>query len=244
MDFLAALFDPDQIEALIHTFGYFAIFGLLFACGLGLPLPEDIPLLVGGFFVGKGELHLVIVSILAWCGIIGGDCVLYMIAKKYGLNITKIRFIGRHVTRERILKAEALFEKYGIWIVAVGRLFAGIRGAMVIAAGATRYNFIKFIIADGLAALVSGGMFIGIGFWAGRKFGNKRISEIRVMIKPYEHWVLLGIVVGLLLFILYAWWRGKRHTTLADVALEKAEQATQPKTDQSSVPSPGNRGEG
>jgi membrane protein DedA with SNARE-associated domain len=226
MECVAALFDPDKIEALIHTFGYAAIFGLLFACGLGLPLPEDIPLLVGGFFVGKGELNLVIVSVLAWCGIIGGDCVLYSIAKKYGLNITKIPFIGSHVTKERILKAEKLFEKYGIWIVAIGRLFAGIRGAMVIAAGATRYNFIKFVIADGLAALISGGMFIAIGYWAGKKFGNKKISEIRTMIKPYEHWVLLGIVVAAALFIIYVWWRGKRNKTLADVALEKAEKAS------------------
>ncbi len=190
-----------------------------------MPMPEDIPLLVGGFFVGKGELNLAIVSVLAWCGIIGGDCVLYMIAKKYGLNITRIKFIGTHVTRERILKAEKLFEKYGIWIVAIGRLFAGIRGAMVIAAGATRYNFAKFVIADGLAALISGGMFIAIGYWAGKKFGNKRISEIRAMIKPYEHWVLLGIIVAVILFILYIWWRGKRNKTLTDVAMDQAQKA-------------------
>ena len=35
-------------------------------------------------------------------------------------------------------------------VVGIGRMFAGIRGGMVIAAGTTRYRFIKFIIADGL----------------------------------------------------------------------------------------------
>ena len=42
-------------------------------------------------------------------------------------------------------------------------MFAGIRGAMVVAAGAMRFNFIKFVIADGLAALVSGGLFVWLG---------------------------------------------------------------------------------
>ena len=221
MDFLAIL-DPDTVQGWVQAGGYFVIFGLLFACGLGLPLPEDIPLILGGFFAGKGDLSLTMVSVVAWLGIIGGDCVLYSVAKKYGLNITKVPFIGSHVTEERILRAEKLFEKYGIWIVAVGRLFAGIRGAMVIAAGAIRFNFLKFVIADGLAALVSGGLFIAIGHWAGRKFGNKKISEIREMIKPYEHWILLGIVVAVILTVAYLWFRNRKHQTLSDVALSRA----------------------
>jgi membrane protein DedA with SNARE-associated domain len=226
MEFLA-VFDPDTVRGWVEAGGYFVIFGLLFACGLGLPLPEDIPLIIGGFFAGSGKLNLVWVSIVAWCGIIGGDCVLYSVAKKYGLNITKVPFIGTHVTRERIIKAEHLFEKYGIWIVAVGRLFAGIRGAMVIAAGAIRFNFIKFVIADGLAALVSGGLFIAIGVWAGRKFGNKSIKEIRDSMKSYEHWIILGIVAAVILAIVYIWFRSRKHKTLSDVALEKAEHVAE-----------------
>ena len=76
------------------------------------------------------------------------------------------------MTREGIVKAEVLFDRWGIWVVAIGRMFAGVRGAMVVAAGATRFNFTKFVVADGLAALVSGGLFMGLGYWAGIKLGN------------------------------------------------------------------------
>jgi membrane protein DedA with SNARE-associated domain len=94
---------------------------------------------------------------------------------------------------------------------------------MVIAAGATRYNFWKFVIADGLAALVSGGMFIAIGMWAGKKFKDKSISQVRAEIKPYEHWIMLGIAVIAGLVVVYIIWRKRKHHTLSDVALEKAE---------------------
>ena len=151
---LLALFSLNQVEQWFEWGGYFILFGLLFACGLGLPLPEDIPLLLGGYFVALGQMHLVWVAVLAWLGIMGGDCVLYRFGRKYGLNITKVPFIGKHVTKERILWAEKKFEKYGVGVVMVCRLFAGVRGAMVIAAGVVRFNFVKFVIADGIAALL------------------------------------------------------------------------------------------
>jgi membrane protein DedA with SNARE-associated domain len=194
------------------------IFLLLFACGLGLPLPEDIPLIVGGFFIAKGW-NVWVVSVLAWLGIIGGDCVLYALGHKYGLNITRVPFIGKHLTEARILKAQQLFDRYGIWVVAVGRMFAGIRGAMVVAAGTTRFNFIKFVIADGLAALVSGGLFVALGYYLGRKLEN--VDEIRAKIKPYEHWVILGIVLIVVLIIGYIIWRHRKKKTVAEMAAER-----------------------
>jgi membrane protein DedA with SNARE-associated domain len=218
---LLSLFSVNQVESWFEWGGYFILFGLLFACGLGLPLPEDIPLLLGGYFVANGRMHLVIACALAWLGIIGGDCVLYHFGRKYGLNITKVPFIGKHVTQERILRAEKLFERWGIWVVAVGRLFAGIRGAMVVAAGATKFNFVKFVIADGLAALVSGGLFIALGYWAGKKLGS--IAEMRQRIKGVEHWVFLGIAVAVALVFLVVWIRRKKHRpAVTDIALDRA----------------------
>ncbi len=204
----------DTVQHWVDLGGYYVIFALLFACGLGLPLPEDVPLILGGYFVATGHLHLAIVAIVSWCGIIGGDIVLYHLGKRYGLNITRVPFVGKHVTRERIEHAERLFDRWGIWVVAVGRLFAGIRGAMVIAAGAIRFNFIKFLIADGLAAIVSGGLFIWLGHFAGKKLGD--LNALRAKIQHYEHYVFLALALIAVAFIAYLWFRKRRHKTLAD----------------------------
>jgi membrane protein DedA with SNARE-associated domain len=205
---LLALLSPERVEAWVAWGGPLVIFALLFACGLGLPLPEDIPLLIGGYFVGRGEMHIAVLGVLAWLGIIGGDCVLYGLARRYGLNVTRLPLIGRHVTEKRILWAERKFERHGIWVVAVCRLFAGVRGAMVIAAGATRFNFVKFVVADGIAALISGGLFVYLGYLAGKHLGS--ISDMRQRIKHYEHYVIAGGVVLLILAIAYLVWRHRR----------------------------------
>ncbi len=213
--------------------GYFVLFGLLFACGLGLPLPEDIPLTVAGFLIAKHEMTLPMAFLVAWCGIIGGDCVLYHLGRKFGHGVTRIPMVGKHVTEARIAKAEKLFHRYGIWVVAIGRLLAGIRGAMVIAAGATRFSFVKFIIADGLAALVSAGAFLWLGHWVGVHFGTlDQLQKARKELAGIEHWIVLGLVVLVLGLISYIWMRQPKAEAPADRLLEKAVDRAERKKDE------------
>jgi membrane protein DedA with SNARE-associated domain len=213
-------FSFSQIQGWIQAGGYLVLFGLLFACGLGLPLPEDVPLIIGGALVAKGQMNLIIVSICCWCGIIGGDCVLYHIAKKYGLEITRVPFIGKHVTRARIERVEKMFEQYGIWVVAVGRLFAGIRGAMVVAAGATRYNFIKFVIADGLAALVSGGFFVAVGYWLGNNLTEERIQR-------FKYWFIAGGILLAVAVVAWIIWRRKHANQVVEMEAKVVEKVAE-----------------
>src|SRR3954464_8744490 len=102
-DFFHAIkdfFSAAHIESLMEAGGYAVLFGLLFACGLGLPLPEDIPLMIAGALVAKGQMHLVGAAIAAWCGIIGGDILLYHFGRKFGLEVTRMPWVGKHFTRE------------------------------------------------------------------------------------------------------------------------------------------------
>lgn len=220
-----ALLDLQHVRPWLESGGYAALFGLLFACGLGLPLPEDIPLITAGILIAQHQMHLSIAAPVAWLGIIGGDCVLYRFGYRYCRNITRVPFIGRHITPARLDRAEFLFAHWGIWVVAVGRLFAGIRGAMVVAAGTSRFKFYKFIIADSLAAVVSGGMFMGIGFWFG--------SNLDTMWRKAHEFKIALTIVGAALAVgiaFYIRWRLKKHKTLGDVVAEKVEHAAESAT--------------
>src|SRR5829696_5866131 len=118
---LLAVIDLHKVVELmdIGWLGYVVLFGLLFSCGLGMPLPEDIPLLVSGMLIGAGKMHLATAAVCAWCGVIGGDCVLYDLGLRVGVTIARVPFAVKHVTKAGILQAERLFEKYEIWVVAI-----------------------------------------------------------------------------------------------------------------------------
>lgn len=204
----------------IGTAGYPVLFGLLFSCGLGVPIPEDIPLLIAGYFVAGGRMNLALAAICAWCGIMGGDCILYSLGRLFGREITKIPVIGTHINAERLDWTHQKFEKYGVWVVAVGRLFAGVRGAMVLTAGTIRFTFWHFLVADGLAAIVSGGLFMAIGYWARKQLGD--LEQIDSEIKQYERLVLAGLLLLIVGFVVWKWWHTKRREQRVKAAQQKA----------------------
>lgn len=184
-------------------------FAALFLCGLGLPLPEDVPLIVtGAFLVQDPNGHVweewLIVGGLNWLGIMGGDVMLYWISRKLGRNVTKLPLIGKHVTNDRIDKVGGWFNQYGVAVVAVGRLVAGIRGAMVVTAGISRFHFGKFLIADGIAAVISGGLFMLLGHWLGDTLTD-------AVFKKYSHWFLLGAITLVVLLVAYMLYKRRTH---------------------------------
>ena len=188
-----------HVQRWIESGGYFVLFGLLFACGLGLPLPEDIPLLIAGALVARGKMNLALAAIFGWCGIIGGDVCLYHLGRKFGLEVQRLPFVGRHLSAKRLDQVHGLFERWGVWVVAVGRMFAGIRGAMVVVAGAIRFTFWRFLIADGLAAVVSGGLFLALGYLFGR-----RMDVLLAHVEKGKKWAMLVVVllgIGLAVWI-------------------------------------------
>jgi membrane protein DedA with SNARE-associated domain len=226
---LPALGAFDVLELVkrgMHHAGYPLLFGLLLSCGVGVPLPEDIPLLLAGFFVAKGEMSLLPAAVCAWCGIIGGDCILYAIGRRFGMGITALPVIGSHIKVEQIGRLHVQFEKYGWWVVAVGRLFAGVRGAMVLVAGTIRFTFSHFIIADGLAAIFSGGLFMALGYYAGRKFGD--LKKIHQAIGEYSMWILVGVIVVGAVVVAVVYWRKKRRAgqPVTEVAPAEADEVS------------------
>ncbi|HEX5245331.1 MAG TPA: DedA family protein [Tepidisphaeraceae bacterium] len=210
MFILARLSIDEHVRHWVRHGGPPVLFLLLFSCGLGMPLPEDIPLLAAGGMIAAGQMNLALAAICGWAGIIGGDCVLYYIGKSFGSEVSRIPFIGRHVSEQRMRHVEKLFERWGIWVVAVGRMFAGIRGAMVVVAGATRFTFWKFILADSLAAVVSGGLFLYLGF-----VFSKKVRELNQHVHQAKRWILIGCILLVIAVVLFVWIKNvmkKKHS--------------------------------
>ena len=218
----------DTVQRWMGKAGYPVLFGLLVSCGLGVPLPEDVPLLLAGWFAASGQMNLVAAAICAWCGIMVGDCILYGLGRRFGMGITELPVIGRHIDKKRIDSLHNQFEKYGIWVVGVGRLFAGVRGVMVVVAGLIRFNFVHFIIADGLAAVVSGGLFMGLGYWGERKIGD--LKTLHSEVDQYKRWVVYGLILLAIAVAAYLIWRQRqrRAQAIAIVSLPLASEVPPP----------------
>ncbi|MBO8167621.1 MAG: DedA family protein [Thermoanaerobacteraceae bacterium] len=115
-------FDIRQLFALAKEIGYWGIAGALFIEGLSIPFPGGTFLLFYGFLASKGSISLPLAVLSAslgytvacafpyWIGRVGGKPILL----NYG------RYIG--FSEKKFKKTEQWFNKFGIPVVAFGRL--------------------------------------------------------------------------------------------------------------------------
>ena len=59
-----------MISAYIEHFTYAGLFVILMLCGLGMPMPEDVALLAGGFLAHKGITRYPITLVVSLLGVI------------------------------------------------------------------------------------------------------------------------------------------------------------------------------
>src|SRR5579862_8208802 len=89
---------------------YGVVFSVLIACGLGIPLPEDISLILGGFLVHQGAARLPVMIAVGFVGILGGDSLIYLAGRRIGTRVGQDGgFFGRIVTPAKRAKVQKLF---------------------------------------------------------------------------------------------------------------------------------------
>ena len=175
---------------------YLSIFAVLVACGLGVPLPEDISLILGGYLVYAGVANLWAMVATGFLGILVGDTLIYLAGRRVGLRVrTGHGWLSRVVTPPRRILVEGLFARHGEKIVIAARFMPGVRAVTYFVAGSAGMPYARFICFDGLAALGSAPLFVLLGYRFGR-----HLQHVIELMKQYQL-----IAVGLLLATVLLW---------------------------------------
>lgn len=158
---------PLDSEILLYCF----LFGLLILSGIGLPVPEELTLLLGGYLAYLEFVGLKPVLVVLVFGIVVADMGGYILGRYAG------DFIARRARKNVFFafcleKCKHYFDKYGEKVVLFSRPVIGVRVVVPILAGHNRMHFWKFLMYDILGAipwtifLVSLSYYLGLGFEA------------------------------------------------------------------------------
>jgi len=199
----------DLLERLITIFtenGYVAVFIALMICGAGLPLPEDITLVAGGVIAGLGYANVHAMFALAMFGVLLGDCAIFLLGHHYGARMLKWRLVARVLTPSRYAIVQEKFARYGNRMLFIARFLPGMRTTVYLTAGTShRVSFLRFLLIDGLAALISVPFWVYLGY-----FGADNHAWLETWVRRGQG--SLWALVGLLLTLLVLWWRHRRPT--------------------------------
>lgn len=144
---------------------YLIILGVLFVCGMGVPIPEDITLITAGILAGQGKISFTGALIAGLIGVMIGDTILFLVGQRFGRRVFKWPMFRRFFTEERIAKAELQIKEHAKKICFTARFMPGLRAAVFLTAGIMKVPFRTFFFQDGFAALISVPIWIYLGFW-------------------------------------------------------------------------------
>ncbi len=178
---------------------YLVIFGVLVACGLGFPMPEDIPLIATGYLCWDTTLDWLPALLVTLSGVLIGDSILFFLGNKMGMRLLEHGKVQSLFKPDKIRRTRAYFRKYGGKVVFFARFVAGFRGIAFFMAGAMKLRYTRFILLDLMAALISVPIWIGIGYGLGYYLGD----EISTILQSIKH-LKTGITVAVFVIILVA----------------------------------------
>lgn len=179
---------------------YLIIFGVLLLAGFGLPLPEDIPLMIGGYLCGEtsGHPHLWIMIPGCMLAILGADSLIFLAGRRWGQSINRHWLMKRIVGVRNIARARVLFRRHGAKFVFFARFLPGVRTPAFFTAGTFKMPYRRFILWNGSAALFSVPWVVLLAYYFSEEIEVARhaISEGKT-----KGFVVLGI--GLVVLVGY-----------------------------------------
>ena len=210
------------MEEFLTHFGYWGIFLVLAASGAGLPFPEDIPLIFGGYLCARGMASLEIMIPFTFVTVLGADTLLYLIGRKYGRHVTKLPLFRRFLTPQRLAAAEMAFHTHGGKTLFTSRFVPGVRAAVFFTAGVFKIPAWKFLLFDGAAALLSVPLLVLVGY-----YGADHIDKVKDA--AFTTQLCIGLVIVTLIVLLYL--RKRRNKKAMAAQFAKVDNQTPAETD-------------
>jgi membrane protein DedA with SNARE-associated domain len=185
-----------SIGSLIDSYGYLAVFVLVGAESLGIPLPGETALITAAIYAGHTHrLNPWLIFLVASAAAIIGDNIGYWIGDKGGYRLAR-RYGPKVRLDERKMKtARYLFDLHGGKVVFFGRFVSVLRTYAAFLAGISKMRWRQFVLANAAGGIVWAGLWTLAAYLAGNAL--KRASGTINLI--FVGVAVLAIVITILL---------------------------------------------
>ena len=165
----AGLVEPPDVDGaltdLSHTLGtwtYVLVAALAFletGAFVGLIVPGETAIVLGGVVAAQGDVNLGAVLVLAWLAAAAGDLASFTLGRQLGRRFLLAHGPRAGVTAPRLARVERFFARHGAKAILIGRFVGVVRAVAPFLAGASGLALRRF--TDGPLA-----KYGGVALWA------------------------------------------------------------------------------
>ena len=177
------------------------LFVVLVAGGVGLPFPEELTLLAAGALARPGLMRLTHVALIGFAGVVTADWILYALGRCYGAALVDRPLLRRLLGAHRIDAVRGAVLRHQARAVFFARFVFGTRIVTFLAAGTFGVSAVRFALAEAAGAVIFVPAMVTVGYL----FADRALRIVHGA-RQVEHWVVLGGLIGLALYLtLRAW---------------------------------------
>jgi membrane protein DedA with SNARE-associated domain len=190
----------ETLEKLAHTYGYWAVFFGIMLENLGIPLPGEAIVLVGGFLAGRGDLGFWGVLGCATFGAIIGNSFGYWVGAYGGWPLVLRVSSWFRIDEDKLLNLKQQFSQSAAKAVFFGRFVTLLRIFAGPLAGIVEMPYGKFMLYNVLGAAVWASVIVSGAYFAGQFFD---LAQIMSWMSQFSLVVLGAVAVAFATPILY-----------------------------------------
>ncbi|TDL35426.1 DedA family protein [Jeotgalibacillus sp. S-D1] len=200
----------EWIMSFMEQYGYLGIFLIIALENLFPPIPSEVILPFGGFMTTNTELTVVGVITASTAGSVIGAMILYGLGLL--LDVERLeKIIDRYgkilrVKKADIHKADAWFDKYGIWTVFFCRMVPLLRSLISIPAGMANMPFLLFLVFTTLGTIIWNTLLVVAGAQLGESW-----EDIIELMDVYSFVIYIALGILAVLFIIWYVRKSKQH---------------------------------
>lgn len=159
---------------------------------VGVLVPGEIGVILGGVLANQHKLTLATVLIAGIAGAVIGDSIGYWVGQRYGETILS-KLPNRIIKPEHVQRAETTVRNYGGRAVFLRRFTAALRALVPGMAGMSRIGYGKFLAWNALGGALWASGFVVLGYLAGSQYKS---------IERYANYIGLGLLLVIAAFLI------------------------------------------
>jgi membrane protein DedA with SNARE-associated domain len=173
---------------------YLSLFVILVGSALGVPIPEDLPLIAAGIAVNNQLVEVIPTFLVCYISIILGDSIVYAIGYRLGTKLFEKSWFKSRVSAAHIRRTRMNLHRRSWLMIFLARHLFYLRTATFLVCGAVKMSFKRFILIDLCAAAISTPIMMSVGYLASEHWDKAR--------EVFRHIEILALIP--VVFVLYA----------------------------------------
>ena len=104
----------EALQEFVNNFTYLGIFAVLLLGSLGVPLPEEMPIIAAAVLSQEGIVRWWLALPVCLLGVLSGDMVLYWVGRHWGADILAWRVVRLVLTHKREQWLKAAYRRHAL----------------------------------------------------------------------------------------------------------------------------------